>query len=176
MTYGVRELGVSDIPHIQTYWLDNDPDFLIRMGVDLQKLPNRESLAEMLKEQLARPFEQKQAYALIWEERRSDGICRPIGHCNVNGIVFGESAYMHLHIWKAFSRKRGIGTQLLRDSIPWFFEKLNLQVLYCQPYALNPSPNKTLKKVGFDFVKTYTTIPGSLNFEQKVNLWMLKKK
>jgi hypothetical protein len=46
--------------------------------------------------------------------------------------------------------------------------------LYCEPYALNPAPNKTLEKLGFKFLKTYTTIPGWINFEQEVNLWELK--
>jgi len=30
-----------------------------------------------------------------------------------------------------------------------------------------------LEKVGFTFVREYTTIPGSLNFEQSVKQWSL---
>ena len=50
---------------------------------------------------------------------------------------------------------------------------MNLKILYCEPYSLNPAPNHTLKKIGFEFVKENITIPGFLNFEQKVNLWKL---
>ena len=56
-------------------------------------------------------------------------------------------------------------------TLPFFFEKLKLRRLFSEPYALNEAPNKTLKKVGFELVKEYTTIPGSLNFEQPVKRW-----
>lgn len=58
-------------------------------------------------------------------------------------------------------------------TLPYFFNKLQLKRLYCEPYALNPAPNKTLEKVGFTFVKEHLTIPGSLNFEQPAKLWEL---
>ncbi len=80
---------------------------------------------------------------------------------------------MHLHIWNSEVRKMGLGTQLVKMSLPYFFKNMNLKKLYCEPYALNPAPNNTLKKVGFEFVKEYITIPGFLNFEQQVNLWEL---
>lgn len=80
---------------------------------------------------------------------------------------------MHLHLWKNDLRKTGLGTELVKMTLFYFFEKLNLKILYCEPSALNPAPNKTLKKTGFEFVKEYITTPGFLNFEQKVNLWEL---
>jgi len=73
---------------------------------------------------------------------------------------------MHLHLWNAASRKKGIGSQLVKMSLKYFFENLKLKRLFCEPYALNPAPNKTLEKTGFDFVKEYITIPGAFNFEQ----------
>lgn len=50
---------------------------------------------------------------------------------------------------------------------------MELKNIYCEPYAQNPAPNKTLAKAGFLFVKKYTTIPGYLNFEQEVNQWLM---
>ena len=97
----------------------------------------------------------------------------PIGHCNVNKIKFGEEAYMHLHLWNSDGRKKGMGAELVKMSLPYFFEKLELKKIYSEPYALNPAPNKTLVKAGFTFVKEYITTPGFLNFEQPVNLWEL---
>ncbi len=37
-----------------------------------------------------------------------------------------------------------------------------------------PTPNWTLPKIGFCLVKTYTTTPGFLNFEQEVNQWEME--
>ena len=167
----VREIEHKDVGLIANYWLNSNPDFLISMGVDLNKMPTRDELNHMLTEQINSPIDEKKSYALIWEFDKE-----PIGHSNVNGIDFGNLATMHLHIWNSDSRKKGLGTELVKRSLPFYFEKLKLNSLYCEPYALNSAPNKTLEKVGFEFVKKYRTIPGSLNFEQEVNRWKLTKK
>jgi RimJ/RimL family protein N-acetyltransferase len=60
---------------------------------------------------------------------------------------------MHLHLWYPDKRIKGMGVQLVKKSLPYFFNNLHLKTLYCEPYALNPAPNKTLPKVGFEFVK-----------------------
>lgn len=98
-----------------------------------------------------------------------------IGHCNINWIKHGKEAYMHLHIWGNGSRKRGYGSELVRKSLPFYFENFDLDVLYCQPYAYNIAPNKTLLKVGFEFVKKYSTTPGPINIEQEVNLYKMTR-
>lgn len=164
----VRELQLSDLDSIIDYWLNSKPSFLEAMGVDLSKIPLREQWEEMLNEQIEQPYIEKKSYCTIWLLNGA-----AIGHCNVNKIIFGEEAFMHLHIWKAKNRKLGVGTALVKKSLPLFFRNLDLKKIYCEPYALNPSPNKTLKKVGFEFVKTHITTPGWLNFEQPVNLWQL---
>ncbi|MUV02499.1 hypothetical protein GN157_02150 [Flavobacterium rakeshii] len=56
-----------------------------------------------------------------------------------------------------------------------YFNNLKLKKLYCQPNAFNPSPNKTLEKAGFRFVKEYITTPGSITFEQAVKLWEINE-
>ncbi|WP_162427457.1 GNAT family N-acetyltransferase [Pontibacter pudoricolor] len=166
----VRELQTEDIPLIADYWLTSEPDFLVGMGVDLAKVPSREELTAMLTYQLSLPVNQRMSYALIWLEDD-----KPVGHSNVNKIEFGESAYMHLHLWQPALRQKGAGTELVKQSLPYYFDKLQLKTLYCEPYALNPAPNKTLAKAGFEFVKQHTTIPGTINFEQEVNLWQLTR-
>ncbi|MEL7119370.1 MAG: GNAT family protein [Bacteroidota bacterium] len=82
---------------------------------------------------------------------------------------------MHLHLWKPELRKRGEGTQLVKMSLPLFFETFKLQKLYCEPYALNPAPNKTLPKLGFQFVEQYETIPGWINLPQIVRKYVLDR-
>jgi len=166
----VREMQESDIELITQYWLQADPSFLTGMGVDLSKVPLKGEWIQMLKEQLSQPIEEKKSYCIIWLD---GGI--PIGHSNVNKIKFGEEAYMHLHLWKISKRKKGFGSDLVRKTLPYFFEKLKLKKLYCEPFALNPAPNKTLEKIGFSFEKEYLTTPGWLNFEQPVKRWVLNR-
>jgi RimJ/RimL family protein N-acetyltransferase len=165
----VRELRESDIQLILGYWNNSTPGHFVSMGVDVSKIPAGEVLAERLREQLSLSFENKKAYCLIWEFNG-----RPIGHSNVNPIIFGEEAYMHLHIWEASTRRTGLGVQLVRMTLPFFFKNLQLKKLYCEPYALNPAPNKTLEKVGFDFVKEFVTVP-PVGFEQLVMRWEMSR-
>lgn len=164
----VREIQERDISLIIDYWLSADKLFLLNMGVDVSKMPSKEEWQNMLLEQIWQPYKDKKSYCIIW---LVNGV--PAGHSNVNQIEFKQEAYMHLHLWKNEFRKTGFGTELVKMTLPYFFENLNLKKLYCEPYALNPAPNKTLKKAGFEFLKEYITIPGFLNFEQKVNLWEL---
>lgn len=166
----VREITKEDIDLIIAYWLDSDREFMKGMGVDLSKMPGREQWREMLSEQLSQSYEEKKSYCIIW---LVDEI--PVGHSNVNKIVFGKEAYMHLHIWNQSDRKNGYGSRFVKMTIPYFFKNLKLQTLYCEPYALNPAPNRALEKMGFLFIKSYTGIPGWLNFEQEVNLWEMSR-
>lgn len=166
----VREMQQPDIEHIVQYWLGADEKFLKGMGADIKKIPAREEWISMLTQQLQQSYNQKQSYCLIWLHNSL-----PVGHSNVNKIFFGKEAYMHLHLWTAHVRQKGMGTELVKKGLPFFFNNLQLQKLYCEPYALNPAPNKTLQKAGFTFLKKYSTIPGFLNFEQEVNLWELTK-
>lgn len=124
----------------------------------------------MLQLHINTPFERKGTYALIWE---ADNI--PVGHSNINKIIFGKEAYMHLHIWRSTWRKKGLGIQLVKKSLPIYFDKFNLEELICEPRSGNPAPNKTLENSGFEFEKKYITIPGIINYEQEVNRWKMKR-
>jgi len=140
------------------------------MGVDLSKLPEEEEWCEFLKTVISTPFPEKSSYCLIWEVDNE-----PIGHCNVTKIEFGVEAYMHLHIWNQASRTKGLASDFLKKTIPLFFKNLKLQELYCEPWVENFAPNKALPKAGFEFSHSYFGIPGSLNFEQNVNVYRFKK-
>lgn len=170
MNLSVRPIQHKDIDALANYWLKSSDEHLIKMGVDLSKLPSREDLVSMLNSQLDTPIENKKSFALIW---LLNG--KAIGHCNVNQIEFNKQAFMHLHLWEQQTRHKGLGTQLVKLSIPIFFKALHLQQLFCEPYALNPAPNKTLERIGFSFVKEHVCIPGYLNFEQPVKRWVFNK-
>lgn len=170
LNIAVREITHEDIPLLTQYWADASPAYLRGMGVDVAKRPTKEGMYQFLQKQIESPYQTKEAYALIWLLDSE-----AIGHTNVNKILYGKEAYMHLHVWKPELRRQGMGTALVRKSIPFFFENLQLSDLYCEPYALNPAPHKTIEKVGFEFVKSYLTIPGPINFEQEVLRWHLSK-
>lgn len=152
------------------YFLTTNEAFLRGMGVEPHKLPSREAWLERLLPDLARPDGQKQTFYLGWD---CDEV--RIGHCNVNQLRYGEHAYVHLHLWDAPSRRAGLGTELLRRSIRVFFQRFDLQSLYCEPYAENAAPNRVLTKAGFRFVRRYRTTPGLINFEQEVNRYVMDR-
>lgn len=164
----VREIEKNDIDLITHYWLSADPAFLTGMGVDLDKMPSGEDWTTMLSMQLTQSYPEKKSYCMIWQVDN-----KAIGHCNVNKIKFGEEAFLHLHLWNPGFRKKGMGTEFVKMSLPYFFKNLELKTIFSEPYALNPAPNKVLEKAGFTFVKEHITIPGFLNFEQPVNYWEL---
>ena len=170
MNYNLREMRLPETKLKIRYFREADTGFLRGMGVDREKLPSEEEWFQLLEEDFARPLEQRQFYYLIWE---ADEI--PIGHCNVNKIVYGQQAHMHLHIWRPDHRGKGGATQLLKPSITHFFHRFQLNQLFCEPYALNPGPNKTLPKLGFQLIKSYETTPGWITFHQPVNLWELDR-
>lgn len=170
MQLSVREIQTSDIKNIADYWLCSDPQYLTSLGVDLDKLPSRSGLRDALEHQIATPYPDKKAYALIMER---DGTA--IGHTNVNPITFGEEAFIHLHIWNKEDRRKGLGLKLIPLALPYFFKNLQLNRLLAEPYADNPAPNRILSRLGYTFVKSYRTTPGSLNFEQDVIRWELTK-
>ncbi|MCB0572293.1 MAG: GNAT family N-acetyltransferase [Phaeodactylibacter sp.] len=164
----VRPLQQNDIQMLADYWFTAEPEFLTGMGVDLEKMISRDSFTAMLEEQLNKPMEEKRSYAIIWLEHG-----RPIGHCNTNPTFFGDYAHMHLHLWGRQDRKKGLGASLVKMTLPHFFDSLQLRRLVCEPYALNPAPNRTLEKLGFVLEKEYVTTPGFINFEQPVKRWVL---
>ena len=163
-------MSQDEVQLIINYFLQSGHQFLIEMGVDPEKLPSEDKWINLLLDNFNRPINQKEYYHLIWDLNGS-----PVGHSNINKIVFGREAYMHLHLWYPGLRNRGFGTSYIQKSISIYFEKFNLQTLYCEPYALNLAPNKTLENVGFKFVKKYETTPGWINFYQPVNQWILTK-
>ncbi|MCH2233597.1 MAG: GNAT family N-acetyltransferase [Crocinitomicaceae bacterium] len=140
------------------------------MGADKSLLPNKSDFIDMLKNQFSLPIKEKRSYCLIWE---LEG--QAISHSNTNPTTFGKDAYMHLHICNERNRRKGLGKEYMELTIPLFFKNLQLEDLYAQPMSSNPPPNILLESLGFELVKTYITTPGSINFEQEVNLWRKTK-
>ena len=170
MNISVRNLEIEDHEKIVDYFLNSDKDFLISMGVDIPKLPGRQEWLDTLNSNFTLSISKKKFYYIIW---LLDS--KPVGHSNINKIIFANEAYMHLHMWHKQSRQKGIGVEFLRLALPYYFETFKLESLFCEPAASNTAPNKTLEKLGFDFLKSYDTVPGRITFYQTVNRWVLTK-
>ena len=100
---------------------------------------------------------------------------RIIGFSSTDQIVYGEQAFMHLHVIDAADRHAGLGTELVRLSAAAYFRALDLQRLYCQPNAFNVAPNRTLQRAGFRYVFTRQMQPSPINFPQPVTRWVLDR-
>jgi RimJ/RimL family protein N-acetyltransferase len=165
----VKEITDDNFISIVDYFLNADKDFLSGMAVDPLKLPKKEDWLKLLTEESQKAVEHKNFYYVIWLLNDT-----PVGHSNINKIIFGEEAYMHLHMWNSDQRQKGLGFEFIKMSLPYYFEKFKLKQLFCEPYAYNPAPNMTLKKLGFEFIKKYDTTPGWINLYQTVNRWCLE--
>ena len=167
----IREIERNEIELIINYFNQSEHAFLRGMGVDPEKLPNHRQWHQLILDDWMQPIENRQFYYLIWLIDNT-----PVGHSNINKIVYGDHAYLHLHLWEQDDRKMGHGTYFIKACISTYFEKFDLQTLICEPYALNSAPNKTLARTGFELIKQYETTPGWINFHQKVNRWTLLRK
>lgn len=170
MNLSVRTMQQADIALMVDYFHNSSEAFLKGMGADKSKFPNRADWIKLIEEDWQKKKPDKAFFYMIWE---LDG--QAIGHNNINKITYGKEASMHLHIWQPVKRQKNLGLQLLKLSIPYFFKEFELDYLLCEPYALNVAPNRTLKKLGFEFIQTYETKPGWINFYQAVNQYKLTK-
>ena len=166
----IRELRAEDLDALISYWTESKASFMENMGVDMNKMPKEAEWRTFLSKQLQQNYKEKESYCLIWLLNN-----QAVGHSNVIKIIYGKEAYMHLHLWNQMHRIKGLGLQFVKLGIPIFFTNLALEYLFCEPYALNPAPNKLLQKLGFQLFEQYTGIPGWLNFEQPVNKWLMTK-
>lgn len=169
-TFQVRPLTKEEVPLITSYFFAASPKFLRRMGADPDKLPNKIAWTQAIEKEIELPLKEKKLFYLLWIQ---NGI--PVGHSNLTFLEYGKEAHMHLHLWNPSTRKKGLGLEFLKHCIPYYFECYKLKILICEPYALNQAPNAILPQLGFTKTRTYRTTPGTINFEQEVNRWELKR-
>ena len=170
MDTGIREMQPGEQERVIDYFLNAGPDLLHDMGVDPDRLPDHKTWDALIRDDFGAPLRQRKFYYLFWEVEG-----RAVGHSNINKIVYGQEAYMHLHVWSGALRRKGLGRPLVRQCISRYFERFALKRLLCEPRAENPGPNKTLKGLGFCLAKTYDTVPGWINSRQTVNQWVMTR-
>jgi ribosomal protein S18 acetylase RimI-like enzyme len=162
-------MHVEDLEVRTRYFQGATEEQLELLGVDRDKLDTLGAWRTSFEANLARPAAERTDHGLIWE---ADG--ERIGFSTADRIVFGDQAYMHLHLLRAEDRRRGFGTELVRRSARTYVELFELERLYCEPHAFNLAPNRTLQAAGFTYVSTQWTTPASLNLEQVTNLWVFR--
>lgn len=166
----VRPMHLGEVKLMVGYFHSLGEAQLRGMGVEPAKLPDAKDWQALLEEDFSRTLDERRFFYTTWLFDDE-----PVGHCNVNQVIYGKEAFMHLHVWKPDLRRSGMGTTAAKRSIEIFFETLRLRELYCEPFALNEAPNRTLPKAGFQEMETYETTPGWINFHQPVTRWRLRR-
>jgi RimJ/RimL family protein N-acetyltransferase len=152
------------------YFHDSSDEHLLMLGVDRASLPSKEAWRSAYVADYALPIEDRGGVALIWE---LEGL--RVGFSSADRIVFGEEAFMHLHIVSPEWRHQGLGTEFVKESARHYFRMLQLKRLYCEPNAFNAAPNRTLQRVGFRYLFTHEAQPNPINFHQATTRWMLER-
>lgn len=166
----IREMALTEVDLIIDYFHGSTSEHLETLGVDPTRLPTRQGWRERYAREYGKPVQDRSTLLVIWE---LDGLA--IGFSTSDKIVYGEQANMHLHVVDPQRRRSGIGSACVRETVEFYFTTLELKRLFCEPNAFNVAPNRTLQSVGFKYVKTYTTVPGPLNYHQAVTRWVLEK-
>ena len=166
----VREMPLLEVGFRIRYFHEASDDYLLALGVDRELLPEPGAWLSFHERDYERPLTERENYALLWE---LDG--KAVGFSSLDHIVFGEEAFMHLHIVEVSWRRRGLGVNFVKLSASKYFELFELKCLYCEPNALNAAPNRTLQRAGFTYLFSHETIPGPFNFRQVTTRWVLER-
>src|ERR1043166_4716613 len=105
----IHELELDDMDSLMAYWLNADEFYLRNMGVDIRKLPTENEFATYWKSQLELPVEKRLSYCVVWQKNNIS-----IGHSSTRPTNFGKDAYMHLHLWNAEERQKGLGYEFVK--------------------------------------------------------------
>jgi RimJ/RimL family protein N-acetyltransferase len=152
------------------YFHEASDDHLTILGVDRTLLPEPNDWLAFHERDYARPLSERENYGVLWELDH-----RTVGFSTLDRIVFGDQAFMHLHIVDEPNRRRGLGTEFVKRSADVYFRVFHLQRLYCEPNALNVAPNRTLQRAGFIYLFSHETVPGAINFRQVTTRWLLPR-
>jgi trans-aconitate methyltransferase/RimJ/RimL family protein N-acetyltransferase len=170
MELRVRSWLEDDIPDIVRYWTTLSNADAQRMGCDLSRVPTSEEYKRTLGEQLQASCETATAFYSMWVV---DGMT--IGFASLKNIRFGIRGEMHLHIWNADQRGKGIGGRLFCLSAIDFFERFKVGEIICEPGASNPYPNRMLQKAGFPLIGSREGKSSELSQELPLNTYAITR-
>ena len=168
MNLSIRPLEAKEIPLIVDYFYQCSEEDLKRMGVTPKKLPAKNKWVEDIERQINLPDQEKKLFYLLW---CINDIA--VGHSNLSHLIYGKTAKVHLHLWPNEKRQTGLGKRFMEQCLAYYFSRFALPEIICEPKADNPAPNRLISQLGFKHIKTYTTTPGPINFEQTVHRYQL---
>ena len=166
----VREMKLEETEIIVNYFRQSTAEHLELLGVDPTRLPDPVRWREFCAHEYSQPIEQRKTLLVLW---KLDGAAA--GFSTADKIIYGQEAYMHLHMINPEQRKAGIGTACVKETAKIYFSSLKLQRLFCEPNAFNIAPNRTLQNAGFKYLKSHNTVPSPINYHQAVTRWVLEK-
>jgi RimJ/RimL family protein N-acetyltransferase len=155
---------------VVSYFHGLSPGDYVRLGIERSKLPEAGAWNRILREDFELPVGARKWHYVAWT---LEGVA--VGHSNIGDIERGSHGYMHLHIWRADLRAKGLGRAFVLGSVRRYFEVLDIETVYCQPNAFNVAPNRALAAAGFAYSETYETVPGWLNHWQAVTRWVMTR-
>jgi RimJ/RimL family protein N-acetyltransferase len=144
MKLSIREMKLEEVGVVISYFHQSTPEHLETLGVDPTRLPDPGKWLERYTQEYNQPIEKRKTFLVIWKS--GDTL---IGFSTTDKIIYGQEAYMHLHMLNPEQRNIGNGTACVRATAKIYFEALKLERLFCEPNALNVAPNRTLQSVGF---------------------------
>jgi len=139
----LRDLEERDVPALVSYWFDGPPGFLRAIGVDPQKDPSREEMAQRLRASLAPPGALERAYFV------ADLGERPVAYTNLN-FRSSRLAYAHVHVLDAALRHQGLASALFARTFAVFFERLPLDEIVMETSPENVAVNRQLQGLGLE--------------------------
>jgi RimJ/RimL family protein N-acetyltransferase len=169
-TLVVREMQLADVDLRIDYFHRSSDDYLRRLGIDRARLMAPDAWRSFYEEDYARPLAEREHYSVVWE---LDG--RTVGFSSTDHIVFGQEAFMHLHMVEPQLRREGLGAEFVTRSAEVYFRVLELERLFSEPNAFNTAPNRTLQRAGFRYLFTHEAEPGPMNFLQVTNRWVMDR-
>lgn len=162
----VRPLAPEDFDEFINYWRGLSPAEIQRLGVASDRLPSPDRMRSDLEAMLAAADENVRSFVLVW--------CingEAIGHSSLKDIVAGESGSIHLHMWRADLRGKGLGAHLFCLAAVDLYKRFKLKRIICEPKADNPAPNRLLQRIGFPLVSTRTGRGSELGTICKLNCY-----
>ncbi len=166
----VRAMRLEEVDYRIDYFHGSSDEHLRMLGVDRALLPDPSSWRRMCEVDYARPLSERESFFVLWELDR-----RRVGFSSLDRIAFGAEAFMHLHVVEPSLRHLGIGSELVGRSAALYLDLFELEVLFCEPNALNVAPNRTLQRAGFTYLFSHETTPGAINFPQVTTRWKLTR-
>jgi RimJ/RimL family protein N-acetyltransferase len=168
MQLSVRPLAREDFDKFIGYWTGLSNQDIERMGVAIDRLPSPEQMRWDLDVITNESIEKLSNFILVWCVNGE-----AVGHSSLREIVRGESASVHLHMWRADLRGKGYGPRLFCLAALDFYERFRLRYMICEPKSDNPFPNRMLRKIGFPLILVHVAAASTWTVVSELNRYAI---